>query len=132
MYLTRENALRITHRWDSTFNDACQFTVEAERSRGIILNVNQLYFRPEPRDPLNECMDYFRLKFRNGTKTHKMCGLVNATMASSNTMAVRSFIVPDGKVDIKIRINDYHGVRGREYLFLDFVFTQYDGTYALL
>lgn len=126
LFLTRENALQITHRWDSTFIDECVFTVEAEH--GLVMNVNHMFFRPELRDPLNECIDYFRLKYKNGTKTHRMCGLVNATTASSNTMAVRSFVVPDGKVEVKIRIDDFRKLRpGREFLYLDFLFTQYDG-----
>lgn len=43
-------------------------------------------------------------------------------------MAVRSFVVPDGKVEVKIRIDDFRKLRpGREFLYLDFLFTQYDG-----
>lgn len=103
------------------------FTVEAEHGSGLVMNVNQMYFRPEHRDPLNECMDYLRLVFRNGTKTHKMCGLVNATTVTSNTVTQRSFIVPDGKAEIKIRLDDFRKLRGREHLYVDLLFTQYDG-----
>lgn len=127
LFLTRENPLQITHRWDSTFNDDCVFTVEAEYGTGLVLNVNQMFFRPELRDPLNECIDYFRLKFQNGTKTPRMCGLVNATTTTSSTMLSRSFVVPDGKVEIKIRLDDFRKLRGREHLYVDFLFTQYDG-----
>lgn len=129
LFLTRENALQITHRWESTFYDECIFSVEAQQGTGLVLNVNQMLFRTEPKDPLSktECVDFFRLKYPNGTKSHKMCGLVNATTATSDTMAVRSFVVPDGKVEIKIRIDDVRKLRGREHLYVDFLFTQYDG-----
>lgn len=103
------------------------FTVEAGYGAGLVLNINQMYFRQEDRDPLNECVDYFRIRFRNGTKTHRMCGLVNATIATSHTITTRSFVIPDGKVEIKIRLDDMRRLRGREYLFVDFLFTQYNG-----
>lgn len=131
LFLTRENALQITHRWESTFYDECVFTVESQQGSGLILNVNQMYFRSDPRDPLNECVDYFRIKYNNGTKSQRMCGRLNATVTSSSTMALRSFVVPDGKVEIKIRIDENRKLSPREHLYVDFLFTQYDGEYMM-
>lgn len=104
------------------------FRVEAERGAGLVVNINQLFFRMEhSRDSFGgECMDYLLLKFKNGTKTQRMCGLVNAT---SSSFARRSFAVPDGEVEIKIRIDDIRKLRGREHLYVDFLFTQFNGKY---
>lgn len=126
LFVSRERALQITHRWESTFNSECVFKVEAERGSGLVMNVNQMFFRSEHnRDSFGgDCMDYLRLRFRNGTKSARMCGLVNAT---SSALAQRSFLVPDGQIEIKIKIDDIRKLRGRENLYVDFLFTQYDG-----
>lgn len=126
--MTRENSLQITHRWETTFNSECLFRVEAERGAGLVVNINQLFFRMEHnRDSFGgDCMDYVRLKFKNGTKTQRMCGLVNATASS---FARRSFAVPDGEIEIKIKIDDIRKLRGREHLYVDFLFTQFNGKY---
>lgn len=127
MFVTRENALEIVHRWESTFNSECTFAVEAERGSGLIMNINQIQFRKEPSDPFKECTDYFRLKFRNGTKTRKMCGHANATSTVvDGPLGGRSFVVPDGKVEIKIKIGEFPRLRHREFLYVDFLFTQFE------
>lgn len=59
-----------------------------------------------------------------------MCGRLNATVTSSSTMALRSFVVPDGRVEIKIRIDENRKLSPREHLYVDFLFTQYDGKYC--
>lgn len=121
IYVTRDFPLEINHRWETTYNNECQFRVEAETGKGLIMNINQMYLRYYPFDITN-CVDYLRLRFVNDTKSDRICGFVNGTGANVR----RSFLIPEGSVELKIRINDHRQLAWGHSVYVNLLFTQYN------
>lgn len=109
--------------------DSCEFSVKLENpstTSGIFVSIKKLKLRESRFGYDDQCEDFLRFTYKNGTRTRDICGNIETTV--HNNLIRNFFDETSGELKVEISILSSYPSEGLE---VDLVFTAYSREFII-